>query len=149
MRIVRQTVLDFKLARTEEALTAHGGLALLAEYNHGLGLRAVVDRHLPAPGSPRGYAPSVVVDAHAMQVEAEKRDAQWTYQKVQGYMPMLGFLFESGLCLLDEFREGHVSPQTDQLGFYRRGQQRLPAGKRLPRHPARTAGRSGGPDTRP
>jgi len=222
MRIVRQTVLDFKLARTEEALTAHGGLALLAEYNHGLGLRAVVDRHLPAPGSPRGYAPSVFVDAlvlllqaggrrledlrdlereapllqlvggatrpdpdtvgdwlrrmgdpqtgqaglvglgvvrdtvttrilrrdpvaeytldaDAMQVEAEKRDAQWTYQKVQGYMPMLGFLFESGLCLLDEFREGHVSPQTDQLGFYRRCQQRVPVGKRLARYRADSA----------
>lgn len=62
MRRVRQTVLDFKLTRTDETLTAHGGLALLAEYNHGLGLRAVVDRHLPTPGSPRGYAPSVFVE---------------------------------------------------------------------------------------
>src|SRR3989304_182725 len=79
------------------------------------------------------------LDADAMQVEAEKRDAQWTYQKVQGYMPMLGFLFESGLCLLDEFREGHVSPQTDQLGFYRRCQQRLPVGKRLARYRADSA----------
>jgi hypothetical protein len=36
--MVRQTVLGFKLERTEETLTAHGGLALLAEFNHGLGL---------------------------------------------------------------------------------------------------------------
>jgi len=222
MRRIRQTVLDFKLTRTEETLTAHGGLALLAEYSHGLGLRAVVDRYLPAPGSPRGYAPSVFVDAlvlllqaggrhledlrdlereaalrqlvgcdplpdpdtvgdwlrrmgdpqtgqagldglgvvrdtlttrilrrdaasdytldaDAMQVEAEKREAQWTYQKVQGYMPMLGFLFEPGLCLLDEFREGNVSPQTDQLGFYRQCQERLPAGKRIARYRADSA----------
>ena len=219
MRIVRQTVLDFKLTRTDETLTAHAGLALLAEYQHGLGLRGLVDRHLPAPGSYRGYAPSVCVDAlvlllqaggrrledlrelereaavlqlaggatrpdpdtmgdwlrrmgdprtgqaglaglgvvrdtvttrilrrdpvaeytldaDAMQVEAEKREAQWTYQKVQGYMPMLGFLFESGLCLLDEFREGNVPPQAGQLDFYRQCQARLPAGKRIARYRA-------------
>ena len=36
--MVRQTVFGFKLERTEEALTAHGWLALLAEFHHGLGL---------------------------------------------------------------------------------------------------------------
>ena len=53
-RMVRQTVLPFKLERTEEILTAHGGLALLAEFNHGLGLRALVDRYVPGSGSNRG-----------------------------------------------------------------------------------------------
>ena len=52
--MVRQTVLPFKLERTEEILTAHGGLALLAEFNHGLGLRALVDRYVPGSGSNRG-----------------------------------------------------------------------------------------------
>jgi len=219
---VRQTVLEFKLARTDETLTAHGGLALLAEYSHGLGLRGLVDRHLPAPGSHRGYAPSVCVDAlvlllqaggrhledlrdleresalltlvggdtlpdpdtvgdwlrrmgdprtgqaglvglgvvrdtltarilkrdavseytldaDAMQVEGEKRDAQWTYQGVQGYMPMLGFLFEPGLCLLDEFREGNVPPHAGQLAFYQQCRQRLPPGKRIARYRADSA----------
>ena len=70
---VRQTVLEFKLARTDETLTAHGGLALLAEYSHGLGLRGLVDRHLPAPGSPRGYAPSVFVDALVLLLQAGGR----------------------------------------------------------------------------
>lgn len=222
MRNVRQTVLDFKLTRTDETLTAHAGLALMAEYSHGLGLRGLVDRHLPAPGSHRGYAPSVFVeslvwmlwgggrcledlrdlereaallklvdraelpdpdtvgdwlrrmgdpqtgqagliglgvirdrlttrilrrdaiseytlDADAMQVEAEKREAQWTYQKVQGYMPMLGFLFEAGLCLLDEFREGNVPPQAGQVAFYQQCQKRLPAGKRIARYRADSA----------
>src|SRR3972149_5342755 len=70
---VRQTVLEFKLARTDETLTAHGGLALLAEYSHGLGLRGLVDRHLPAPGSHRGYAPSVFVDALVLLLQAGGR----------------------------------------------------------------------------
>jgi len=39
MRMIRQTELGFKIERTEEELTVHGGLALLAEYSHGLGLR--------------------------------------------------------------------------------------------------------------
>jgi hypothetical protein len=53
--MIRQTVLEFKIESTEEELTAHGGLAILAEYNHGLGLRQLCDRYLPAPGSNRGY----------------------------------------------------------------------------------------------
>ena len=34
-------------------------------------------------------------DADATQVVADKHDAQFTYQGVRGYMPVLGFLFES------------------------------------------------------
>lgn len=212
--MIRQTVLDFKIESTEEELTAHGGLALLAEYNHGLGLRQLCDRYLPAPGSNRGYAPSAFVeslvlmlqaggqtmedlrelgqesalmqlvgqelipdpdtvgdwlrrmgdpqtdqaglhglgqirdllnqrilrrdgigeytlDADAMQIEAEKQEAHHTYQGVKGYMPLLGFLFETPVCLLEEFREGNVSPGSDALRFYRHCQQRLPKGKRI------------------
>jgi len=229
--MIRQTVLDFKIESTEEELTAHGGLALLAEYNHGMGLRQLADQHLPVPGSSRGYAPSVFVeslvlllqgggqtledlreleqeaalmklvgrevipdpdtlgdwlrsacalhadrrmgdpqtdqaglqglgqvrdllnqrllrhdgiteytlDADAMQIEAEKREATWTYQGVKGYMPMLGFLFETPVCLLEEFREGNVSPSSDTLRFYRHCQQRLPKGKRIASYRADSA----------
>lgn len=212
--MIRQTVLHFKIESTEEELTAHGGLALLAEYNHGLGLRQLSDRYLPAPGSNRGYAPSVFVesltlmlqaggqtmedlrelgqesalmqlvgqelipdpdtvgdwlrrmgdpqtdqaglhglgqirdllnqrilrrdgigeytlDADAMQIEGEKQQAEWTYQGVKGYMPLLGFLFETPVCLLEEFREGNVAPQVGQLTFYRGCQRRMPPGKRI------------------
>jgi len=212
--MIRQTVLEFKIERTEEELTAHGGLALLAEYNHGLGLRQLCDRYLPPPGSNRGYAPSAFVeslvlmlqaggqtledlreleresalmrllgreeipdpdtvgdwlrrmgdpqadpgglpglgqvrdllnqrilrrdgireytlDADAMQIEAEKQEAAFTYQGVKGYMPMLGFLFETPVCLAEEFREGNVSPGAGQLNFYRDCWTRLPSGKRI------------------
>lgn len=213
-KMIRQTIFPFKIERTEEALTAHGGLALMAEYNHGLGLRALVDGRLPAPGSNRGYAPSVYVDTlvlmlqaggrhledlrelereaalmklmgrdqipdpdsagdwlrrmgdpekgasgllglaevrdrlshrilrrdkrkeytldmDAMFVQAEKREAAYSYQKEKGYMPMLGFLFEVGLCLHDEFREGNISPGSGQLAFYRQCKRRMPEGKRI------------------
>jgi hypothetical protein len=220
--MIRQTVWDFKIERTKEQLTAHGGLALLAEYNHGLGLRQLSDQHLPAPGSHRGYAPSALVeslvlmlqgggqtledlreleqeaalrkllgreeipdpdtagdwlrrmgdpqtaqaglhglgqvrdllnhrllrhdgiseytlDADAMLIEAKKQEATRTYQGMKGYMPMLGFLFETPVCLLDEFREGHVSPGSDQVHFYRRCQARMPSGKRIAAYRADSA----------
>ena len=46
------------------------------------------------------------LDADATLVGGEKRDAPWSDKGGRGYMPMLGFLFETPLCLVDEFREG-------------------------------------------
>jgi len=46
------------------------------------------------------------------------RDAHYTYQGEKGYMPMLGYLFEPGICLLDEFREGNESPGAGHVAFY-------------------------------
>jgi hypothetical protein len=55
-RTGRQTVLGFTLERTEETLTAHGRLALLVEFSHGLGDCGVADRLLPGSGSNHRYA---------------------------------------------------------------------------------------------
>lgn len=220
--MIRQTVFPFKLERTDDTLTAHGGLALMAEYNHGLGLRTLADQHLPSPGSHRGYAPSVFVDTLVLLLQAggqtledlrelereeallallghdalpdpdtvgdwlrrmgdpqtgqaglvglgqvrdtltarllrrdavtdytldvdatliatEKRAAQWSYQGVKGYLPLLGFLFETPVCLVDEFREGHVSPGAGHLAFYQQCQARLPHGKRIAAYRADSA----------
>ena len=220
--MIKQTVLGFKLERTDEGLTAHGGLALMAEYNRRLGLREWVDQLLPGSGSNRGYAPSVFVeslvmmlqgggrhledlreldsegalmdliglhkipdsdttgdwlrrmgdpegeqsgltglgavrdrithrileqdgrteytlDADATGVVAEKRDAKWTYKGNQGYMPMLGFLFETPVCLMDEFREGNISPGSGQLAFYEGCKKKMPAGKWIARYRADSA----------
>jgi len=217
--MIRQTVFGFKIEKTEESLTAHGGLALLAEYNHGMGLRDLADRYLPGSGSNRGYAASAFVDSlvlllqaggrrledlrelrrespllklvgrdeipdsdtvgdwlrrmgdpktgqaglgavrdilthrllrrderkdytldmDAMQVEGEKQDAKFTYQGLKGYMPMLGYLFESGICLLDEFREGNESPGAGHVAFYRQCKERMPKEKRIARFRADSA----------
>jgi hypothetical protein len=71
------------------------------------------------------------LDADAMQIEAEKQEAHHTYQGVKGYMPLLGFLFETPICLQEEFREGNVSPGSGQLGFYQSCQARMPSDKRI------------------
>ena len=56
--MIRQTVLPFKLEKTNDLITPHAGLALLGEFAIGLGLLKSVDRHLPKPGSGAGYTPS-------------------------------------------------------------------------------------------
>ena len=60
--MIRQTIFSFKIEATKERLTAHEGLALIAEFNHGIGLREVTDGYLPCPGSNRGFNPSEIVD---------------------------------------------------------------------------------------
>ncbi len=210
--MIQQTLFAFKLAATKERLTAHGGLALMAEFNHGIGLGALTDRFLPPPGSNRGYDPSVMVDslvlmlqgggrsledlrelkheeglmkligreeipepdtagdwlrrmgdpksgqrglrgldqvrckinerilkrdgiteytldADATEIVGEKAEAFFTYHGDKGYMPMVGYLYETSVCIYDEFREGNVAPAFGQKDFYLECKRRMPAGK--------------------
>jgi hypothetical protein len=60
------------------------------------------------------------LDVDATVIEAEKREAQWTYKKVKGYQPILSFLAEEGVCVTHEFREGNVAAQSGALAFLRR-----------------------------
>jgi len=46
-------------------------------------------------------------------------------------MPMLGFLYETPVCIYDEFREGNVCPQSGQKEFYLECKKRMPAGKTI------------------
>jgi len=220
--MIQQTIFPFKIAMTKEVLTARGGLALFAEYNHGIGLRELTDKYMPAPGSNRGFKPSVFVDslvlmlqgggrsfedlrelkndeglmkligydtipdpdtagdwmrrmgdpmkdqqglkgldkvrdvanhriirrdareqytldADATGIYGEKADALYTYTGDKGYMPMLGFLYELGLCIYDEFREGNVAPAYGHLNFYRECKARMPKGKTIDRYRADSA----------
>lgn len=210
--MIQQTVFAFKIGTTKEELTAHGGLVLMAEFNHGMGLRELADRYMPMPGSNRGYAAWVMVDSLVLMLEGggraledlrelkaeegllkllghqeipepdtagdwlrrmgepkagalgldgldrlrdkinerilrrdgmteytldpdateiigEKAEAFFTYTGDKGYMPMVGYLYEAGICVYDEFREGNVAPAFGQKGFYLECKERMPAGK--------------------
>ena len=52
-----QTVLPFKLAASDESVTAHPGLALFGEYLRAMGISSLVDHELPGAGSAAGYDP--------------------------------------------------------------------------------------------
>ena len=220
--MIQQTIFPFKIETTKERLTAHGGLALMAEFNHGVGLRELTDRYLPAPGSNRGFDPSVIVDTvvlmlqgggrsledlrelkneeglmkligrdeipepdtvgdwlrrmgdpnkgqeglkglgevrdkingrilkrdgireytldpDATEIIGEKADALFTYNKNKGYMPTLGFLYETPVCIYDGFREGNVPPAYGQKEFYLECKRRMPVGKRIRNYRADSA----------
>jgi hypothetical protein len=212
--MIEQTIFSFKMEATKERLTAHGGLALMAEFNHGIGLRELTDQYLPGPKSNRGFDPSEIVDtvvlmlqgggrsledlrelksegglmklmgrdeipepdtvgdglrrmgdpnrgepglkgpgrvrdringrilkrdgikeytldADVTEIIGEKADALFTYHGNKGYMPMLGYLYETPLCIYDEFREGNIAPAFGQKEFYLQCKQRMPRGKKV------------------
>ncbi len=69
------------------------------------------------------------LDIDATEIIAEKRECMYTYKNNKGYMPMLGFLFENGICLHNEFREGNISPAFNHVDFYKKCKNNMPHGK--------------------
>lgn len=116
----------FKLERTEETLTAHGGLALLAEFNHGLGLCALVDRYVPEPGSNRGYAPAVVVDRLILMLQAGGRRLEdlRALRRAAGLMRLLGRAALPDPDTLGDWRRRMGDPTTGHAWLVGLGQVR-------------------------
>jgi hypothetical protein len=71
----------------------------------------------------------LTLDVDATEIEAEKQEAQWTYHKVKGYMPLVGYV--KGLCVGQGFREGNQSPGAGILEFAKQCEAALPRGKRI------------------
>lgn len=71
------------------------------------------------------------LDVDATVIEAEKKEAQWTYKKVKGYQPILGFLKENSLCLGYEFRQGNVPASFGAVEFLERCERACPEGKEI------------------
>ena len=71
----------------------------------------------------------LILDVDATEIEAEKQEAKWTYQHVQGYMPLVGYVH--GICVGQEFRDGNVSPGAGILPFAQKCEAALPEGKRI------------------
>jgi hypothetical protein len=120
---------------TGDWMRRHGlaGVAALGKVNRKLLKRALrEDRRA-------GYT----LDIDATGIEADKVLAQWTYKDFKGYMPMTGHLAENGLVVAHEFREGNVSPNTENLEFYERCKKAMPAGKRITAFRADSAGYQG------
>ncbi len=80
------------------------------------------------------------LDLDASFIPSGKADAKYSYLKEKGYMPMLAALYENGLFVDDEFREGNVSPAAGHGEVYRRAKARVEAaGKRIARFRADSA----------
>ncbi len=71
----------------------------------------------------------ITIDPDATIIAADKREAEWTYQKVKGYQPLLAYVNE--VCVHHEFRAGNVTAGTGALEFIKECEKKLPKGKRL------------------
>jgi hypothetical protein len=70
----------------------------------------------------------VTLDIDATEIVAHKAEAQWTYNKNKGFMPMVGHIAETGQVVAVDFRKGNVPPAQDNLAFIKQCQQSLPEG---------------------
>jgi pyridoxal biosynthesis lyase PdxS len=63
------------------------------------------------------HCKNITLDIDASEVIANKADAQWTYKKHKGYMPIIGHIAQTGQIVATNFRAGNVSPAKDNLDF--------------------------------
>lgn len=85
--------------------------------------RELLKRYLGSAGE------ELTLDVDASIIEANKREAQWTYQKVKGYQPLIGYVDEA--CVHHEFRAGNESPGAGAVAFLEGCEKQLPAGKKI------------------
>ncbi len=77
------------------------------------------------------HCKNITLDIDASEVIANKADAQWTYKKHKGYMPIIGHTAQTGQIVATNFRAGNVSPAKDNLGFIKICQDALPKGTNI------------------
>ncbi|MCK5881960.1 MAG: transposase [Sinobacterium sp.] len=70
---------------------------------------------------------AVTLDIDATEIIANKAEAQWTYNKNKGYMPMVGHIAETGQVVACDFREGNAAPTKQNLEFIQQSQKSLPS----------------------
>ncbi len=57
----------------------------------------------------------VTLDIDATEIVAHKAEAQWTYNKNKGFMPMVGHIAETGQVVAVDFRKGNYRPRRITL----------------------------------
>jgi hypothetical protein len=70
----------------------------------------------------------VTLDADATLALSRNKNAKWTYQNCTGYMPIMGFIAETGQAVASEFRHGNVAPAANNLEFIQQCEDNLPLG---------------------
>ena len=90
-----------------------------------------INRHLMQLGL--HHRKDVTLDIDATLSASKNQNAEWTYKKCTGYMPMVGHLTETGQVVATDFRAGHVSPSTNNLEFIHQCEAALPQGVSMKR----------------
>ncbi len=73
----------------------------------------------------------ITLDIDASEIISNKKDAKKTYKFNEGYMPMVGHIAEINHVIETDFREGNISPKTENLEFIKKCVSNLPNGVKL------------------
>ncbi len=136
------TILPYKLDTTNDLLTSRAGLLAIAQLMNSLSLAERIDQHFPQATTLGDWlrrmgsllwsalhcCKNVTLDIDATEIVAHKADAQWTYNKNRGFMPMVGHIAETGQVVAVDFRNGNVPPAQENLAFIKQCEQSLPEG---------------------
>lgn len=98
---------------------------------HGLSGLGKANSHMITEILKRDKRTEYTLDTDAAVIESEKEEAKWTYKKEKGYQPLMGFLFELGLVLTDEFRDGNIPAGARTVQFLENCRKLMPKGKRI------------------
>ncbi len=101
----------------------------MGEDGKGLSGLGRVNHHLVWEVITKDKRNSYTLDVDATVIEADKEEAKVSYKGEKGYQPQMGFLFEPGLVLEDEFRDGNIPAGADALRFVERCFNSMPPGK--------------------
>lgn len=130
---------DLRELRAEQAVLGRLGLEELpsadatGDWLRRMGQQGVealkpVNRELIASTLAAGWE-ELTLDVDATIIEAEKREAEWTYEKVKGYQPLVGYV--GGVAVHHEFRAGNESAGARAVEFLQGCAAQLPAGKKI------------------
>jgi hypothetical protein len=90
-----------------------------------------VNHHLVKEIILRDKRSSYTLDVDATVIESAKEEAKVTYKGEKGYQPQMGFIFEAGLVLEDEFRDGNIPAQAEAVSFIEKCFAAMPSGKTI------------------
>ena len=131
---------DLRHLREDQALRTLLGLTQIPESDslgdwlrrHGQqGVAALTNVNRELLACSLHHCSRVTLDIDATLSASKNKQAQWTYQKCTGYMPMVGHIAETGQVVATDFRDGNVSPSTNNLAFIHQCEAALPAGVSL------------------
>jgi len=94
--------------------------------NNGQGLQALSCVNKGVLKTALHRCKGITLDIDATEIISSKADAQWTYNKNQGYMPMVGHIAEVGMVVACDFRAGNTPPAKDNLAFIQQCRSALP-----------------------
>ncbi|MCK5478154.1 MAG: IS1380 family transposase [Methylococcales bacterium] len=94
--------------------------------NNGQGLQALSQVNKRVLKAALHRCRGITLDIDATEIISHKTEAQWTYNKNQGYMPMVGHIAEVGMVVACDFRAGNTPPSKDNLAFIQQCRSALP-----------------------